>query len=167
MAGEGCIVISESVYKDIKNKADISVRYLEEKKLKNVEDPVKIYQVGIEEGETGTLPAYPSGNSRKITFSGLFYILFTLMILISLFLIWQFFPIKQAPDLGRSIAVIPFKNLSDNPGEQYLADGMMDAILNHLQKIKELEVRSRTSVEQFRDTRLSGYWELQKGCIVY
>lgn len=156
LAGEGCILVSGSVYKDIKNKTDISVRYLEEKKLKNVEDSVKIYQVNIEVGETGTLPAYHSGNSRKIKFTGIFKLLYWLLILISLFLIiWHFFPIKQAPDLGRSIAIIPFKNLSDNPGEQYLADGMMDAILNHLHRIKELEVRSRTSVEQFRDTRLS------------
>jgi adenylate cyclase len=155
LAGEGCIVISGSVYKDIKNKTDISVRYLDEKKLKNVEDPLKIYQVSSEERETGKLPSDPSRNRRKKTFSGVIYVVTTLLILLSVYLIWHFFPDEPTPDLGRSIAVIPFKNLSDSPGEQYLADGMMDAILNHLQKIKELEVRSRTSVEQFRDARLS------------
>ena len=39
-----------------------------------------------------------------------------------------------------SIAVLPFKSLSDDPNNQYLADGMMDAILLHLSKIQGLRV---------------------------
>jgi len=50
----------------------------------------------------------------------------------------------------KSIAVLPFKNLSDDTNNQYFADGMMEEILNHLNKIEELRVISRTSVEQFR-----------------
>lgn len=46
----------------------------------------------------------------------------------------------------------PFKLLSDEPDKQYLADGMMDAILLNLSKIKALRVMSRTSVEQYRET---------------
>jgi len=55
-------------------------------------------------------------------------------------------------ELEKSIAVLPFKSLSDDPEKQYLADGMMDAILLHLSKIKDLRVMSRTSVEQYRKT---------------
>jgi TolB-like protein len=54
--------------------------------------------------------------------------------------------------LDKSIAVLPFKSLSDDPNNQYLADGMMDAILLHLSKIKDLRVLPRTSVEQYRGT---------------
>jgi TolB-like protein/AraC-like DNA-binding protein len=50
----------------------------------------------------------------------------------------------------KSIAVLPFKNLSDDTNKQYFADGMMEEILNHLNQIGELRVISRTSVEQFR-----------------
>ena len=50
----------------------------------------------------------------------------------------------------KSIAVLPFKNLSDDANKQYFADGMMEEILNHLNQIGELRVISRTSVEQFR-----------------
>ena len=53
------------------------------------------------------------------------------------------------PD-DKSIAVLPFKNLSDDTNKQYFADGMMEEILNHLNQIGELRVISRTSVEQFR-----------------
>jgi TolB-like protein/Flp pilus assembly protein TadD len=52
----------------------------------------------------------------------------------------------------KSIAVLPFKLLSDEPDKQYLADGMMDAIMLHLSKINDLRVMSRTSVEQYRGT---------------
>ena len=59
---------------------------------------------------------------------------------------------KQTKELEKSIAVLPFKLLSDEPDKQYLADGMMDAITLHLSKIKDLRVMSRTSVEQYRET---------------
>jgi TolB-like protein len=54
--------------------------------------------------------------------------------------------------LEKSIAVLPFESLSDDPEKQYQADGVMDAILLHLSKIEDLRVISRTSVEQYRVT---------------
>jgi TolB-like protein/Tfp pilus assembly protein PilF len=57
--------------------------------------------------------------------------------------------------LDKSIAVLPFESLSDDPEKQYQADGVMDAILLHLCKIKDLRVMSRTSVEQYRDTNMT------------
>jgi TolB-like protein len=60
--------------------------------------------------------------------------------------------LKPTVQLEKSIAVLPFKLLSDEPDKQYLADGMMDAITLHLSKIKDLRVMSRTSVEQYRGT---------------
>lgn len=59
---------------------------------------------------------------------------------------------KQKKGSEKSIAVLPFKLLSDEPDKQYLADGMMDAITLHLSKIGDLRVMSRTSVEQYRET---------------
>jgi TolB-like protein len=59
---------------------------------------------------------------------------------------------KQTKEIEKSIAVLPFKLLSDEPDKQYLADGMMDAILLHLSKIEDLRVMSRTSMEQYRES---------------
>ena len=50
----------------------------------------------------------------------------------------------------KSIVVLPFKNLSDDSENQYFADGIMEDILNHLFRIKELRVISRTTAESFR-----------------
>jgi len=50
----------------------------------------------------------------------------------------------------KSIAVLPFINDSPDQENTYFINGVMEEILNNLQKIKDLRVISRTSVEQFR-----------------
>jgi TolB-like protein len=55
----------------------------------------------------------------------------------------------------KSIAVLPFKNLSDSAENVYFSDGVMEAILNDLARIRDLKVVSRTSVEAYRDTSKS------------
>jgi len=84
-----------------------------------------------------------------LLFSGL--LLIVAIIVVALF-VFNIVGGKQTKGLDKSIAVLPFKSLSDDPEKQYLADGMMDAILLHLSKIEDLRVMSRTSVEQYRKT---------------
>ena len=48
----------------------------------------------------------------------------------------------------KSIAVLPFKNLSDNVENQYFADGVMDDILNHLSAIQDFKVISSATMER-------------------
>jgi TolB-like protein len=50
----------------------------------------------------------------------------------------------------KSIAVLPFDNISPNKDDAYFADGVQDEILNNLAKIAQLKVISRTSVMQYR-----------------
>jgi TolB-like protein/Tfp pilus assembly protein PilF len=54
----------------------------------------------------------------------------------------------KAPD--KSIAVLPFENLSRDPDNAYFAEGMQDEILARLSKIADLKVISRTSTEKYR-----------------
>jgi TolB-like protein/AraC-like DNA-binding protein/Flp pilus assembly protein TadD len=54
----------------------------------------------------------------------------------------------------KSIAVLPFKNLSPEADNQYFADGITEDILNHLFRISDLRVISRTTAERFRDSDL-------------
>ena len=55
----------------------------------------------------------------------------------------------------KSIAIIPFKNLSVEKENQYFTDGVVESITDHLSRISELHVISRMSVEQYRDTKKS------------
>ena len=99
--------------------------------------------------------ANPSIN-RKVIFSSLSIIIF---LFLSYFLYTYFTGnvITRKEDTNivndKSIGVLPFKNLSDNNDNQYFADGVMDDILNHLSAIKELKVISRTTMEQYRNTK--------------
>ena len=55
----------------------------------------------------------------------------------------------------KSLAVLPLKNLSGDPTQDFLADGMTEALIGHLSGIHDLRVISRTSVTRFKDTQLS------------
>ncbi len=54
--------------------------------------------------------------------------------------------------MGKSIAVLPFTNLSNDPEQEYFSDGMMEEILDRLFKIGDLKVISRTSSMRYRNT---------------
>ncbi len=54
-------------------------------------------------------------------------------------------------NIEKSIAVLPFRNDSPNEEHLYFCNGIMEGILDHLAKIPELTVISRTSVEQYRE----------------
>jgi adenylate cyclase len=64
-------------------------------------------------------------------------------------------PAPPGPVDPRSIAVLPFANLSPDPANAYLADGMAEEILNVLARVEGLRVASRTSSFSLRDQRLS------------
>jgi len=53
----------------------------------------------------------------------------------------------------RSLAVLPLENLSNDPSQDYFADGMTDQLITDLGQIKELRVISRTSIMQYKQVR--------------
>ena len=55
----------------------------------------------------------------------------------------------------KALAVLPLKNLSGDPAQEYLADGMTEELIGRLSGIQDLRVISRTSSMQFKDTKLS------------
>jgi TolB-like protein/tetratricopeptide (TPR) repeat protein len=54
-----------------------------------------------------------------------------------------------------SVAVLPFENLTGNPSDQYLSDGMTEEVIGQLAQVHGLKVISRTSTEALKGTRLS------------
>jgi TolB-like protein/tetratricopeptide (TPR) repeat protein len=59
------------------------------------------------------------------------------------------------PPKIKSLAVLPLKNLSRDPTQEYLADGMTESLVGRLSAIHDLRVISRTSVMRLKDTPLS------------
>jgi adenylate cyclase len=58
----------------------------------------------------------------------------------------------RRPTSRKSIAVLPFENLSEDKANAYFADGIQEEILTRLSRIGELKVISRTSTQRFRNT---------------
>lgn len=54
------------------------------------------------------------------------------------------------PDIVRAIAVLPLRNASSDPSQEYFADGMTEAIISDLAMIKGLQVISRTSAMRYK-----------------
>jgi len=162
-ADEGCILISGAVYRDIRNKTDIRTSFLEERSFKNVDEPVRIYQVlSGDEPIPNTQPPVPKNHKSQIINRKLIWGVAGMMVIVAAaILVWQFFSGDQISpsnagssrvEIDKSIAVLPFTNLSNDPDQEYFSDGMMDEILNHLFQIGDLQVTSRTSVMQYRNT---------------
>lgn len=71
---------------------------------------------------------------------------------------WRLWRNRQAtPALPpvRSLAVLPLQNLSGDPSQEYLADGMTEELIGRLANIHGLRVISRTSAMHFKNTQLS------------
>ncbi len=101
------------------------------------------------EGGTEQGGAYPK---KVILFSVLIGVL---LIVIATFAYPKLFSssdqTKLNPELEKSIAVLPFKNDSDDASNVYIVNGLMESVLNNLQQIEDMRVISRTSVEKFRN----------------
>jgi TolB-like protein/DNA-binding winged helix-turn-helix (wHTH) protein/Tfp pilus assembly protein PilF len=61
---------------------------------------------------------------------------------------------KAGPAI-KSLAVLPLKNLSSDPGQEYLADGITEELIGRLSRLHDVRVISRTSVTRFKNTQSS------------
>jgi TolB-like protein/Tfp pilus assembly protein PilF len=74
------------------------------------------------------------------------------VVIIAAILLYVFIPSKQVSTARKSIAVLPFKNLSDNKQDEYFSDGVTEEIITYLSKIGDLKVTSRTSIMRYKNT---------------
>jgi TolB-like protein len=84
-------------------------------------------------------------------------IIASLLVLVLIALGYFFIPklSKNSDSVEKSIAVLPFRNLSNDTAQLTFYDGLMEDILNNLQKVKSFTVRPRTSSYQYKDTKKS------------
>ncbi len=106
----------------------------------------------VADGNTApsSLPGLPVASQKRV-----FYILAAagVAMVIAAALFVYFRPQTATVTLrDKSIAVLPFKNDSNDSSNVYLINGLMESTLNNLQQIKDLKVISRTSSEKYRNT---------------
>ena len=167
LAPIGGILVSDAVHKNMLNKSGIASKYIGEKELKGVKTPLKLYVVSVED-QISVGNHLSESNIKKISLGQKKLNLFSIIpwTIAAITLVGAGLIFYRNNQLSKSstenieiedksIAVLPFVSLSTDPEKQYLADGVMDAILLHLSKIENLRVITRTSVEKYRNAKMS------------
>jgi adenylate cyclase len=163
LAEAGGICISGTVYEHIKKKLAFGFEYVGEQVVKNIKEPVKIYQVMMEPG-VGTSGAEAEGKVEKKPRPSSIVALGAVLVVIAAAIIGYLylrstppsrevaskekmaFPLPDKP----SIAVLPFVNMSEDPKQEYFSDGMTEDLITDLSKISGLLVIARNSTFTYK-----------------
>jgi len=152
------IAIAGSVYEQIHARLDVGYHDLGEQKLKNISDPVHVYQVRLDAAPDHVTR---SGGQRM---KGAGLVAAGLAIAVAGLSSWWFvnglgepafpktsvemmaFPLPEQP----SIAVLPFENLSDDASQAHLSDGLTENIISSLSNTPKMFVIASNSVSRYR-----------------
>ena len=172
MADRGGVCISGTVYEHIKSKLTLRYEYLGKQRIKNIVGPVKVYRVMIEPETLGSVVSRwkRAGVSYWKRVHPAFKILVALVAAGNA--LWQIYPRYISPPAGvtskdkievaskdrmafplpdkPSIAVLPFTNISDDPKQEYFADGITEEIITALSKTPRIFVIARNSTFTYK-----------------
>ncbi|MGC2785032.1 MAG: adenylate/guanylate cyclase domain-containing protein, partial [Roseiarcus sp.] len=160
IAKPGAICLSEDAYRQVSGRLDMSVTDLGPTQLKNIERSIRVYslQVGVPAQATPAMEAKsnePKQRSRQAPLGAG---------IIALILIvggaWYFLagnrtaPIATTPRPAEaahlSIVVLPFTNLSNDPAQDYFADGVTENLTTDLSRIRNSFVIARNTAFTFK-----------------
>ncbi len=163
MAEAGGICISESAYQQIENKLPLRYDYLGEHEVKNIAKPVRVYRARIEpEAVPSKLGREKKPVGKRLSKAALAIV--AVVVIAGAVILYQFvlrpspsktevaskekmaFPLPDVP----SIAVLPFVNMSEDPKQEFLCDGMTEAIITGLSKVPRLFVIARNSTFTYK-----------------
>lgn len=147
LAEGGGICISRSVHDHVKNKLSVRYQSLGAHSVKNIAEPVRVYRVLPEPGGTGKTVGevwYRLKHWQKVALALTFALLLVGGVLVVQKYVDQPKTTLPLPDKP-SIAVLPFENMTGDPGQEYFADGFTEEIISSLAKISSLFVIARNS----------------------
>jgi len=151
LADGGGICISGSAYEQIENKLALGYNFIGEHSVKNIAKPIRVYKVPMAPGDVGIENAGKSWKKVAITAAVLF------ILGITAFAVWNFYwrtPQVEPASVEKmafslpdkpSIAVLPFDNMSGDPKQDYLCDGISEQIIASLSQVPGIFVIARNS----------------------
>src|SRR5205085_8332096 len=164
LADAGGICVSMDVERQIRNALETHFEKLAPTELKNISVAMDLFRIVLP-WERQTASAVKSESRTSKSETGRKRILTTsiaVVLPLALLLGYQLWRTRNQPAprqsqaatgsaiSPKSIAVLPFENLSRDPDSAFFTDGVQDEILSDLSKIADLKVISRTSVMQYK-----------------
>lgn len=163
LADGGGVSITKSVYDQVKRKLPFEFQYLGEHTVKNIAEPIRVYQV-LTDAKAADKPDSTQNTGSMRPRLILFAIIF--LVLTAGGLAFQMYyrthvpkpQIEAAPEKKTafplpdkpSLAVLPFVNMSADPNQEYFSDGMTEDLITDLSKISGLFVIARNSTFTYK-----------------
>ncbi len=167
LAQPGTICISQTVYEHVKNKLDLDYRPLGIHRVKNISEPVRAYAVGVAAAaprpRRGRGPLFAAVGAAALVIAGV--------------IAWALYPGASRELLGfgvtpkpvevaslavparlagrPAIAVLPFKNVSGDAGQDFFSDGITEDVITALGRFSNLLVVAKSASFQLRDRNLA------------
>lgn len=159
----GSILFSNKVNDEIKNKSEFQTISLGNFEFKNVNEPIEVFALA-NDGFPVPKRSMMEGKLKKknLLKRNVVLALSFIMIVLAAFFIYKNFFAKNnnVQVIDKSIAVLPFVDMSAGKDQEYFSDGLSEELLNLLSKIPELKVIGRTSSFSFKgkneDLRIIG-----------
>ena len=159
IAAPGTICLSEQAYWQVKSRLDLAVSDLGSTQLKNIAEPVHVYS--LEVGKTALAKATkPAVAKQRSIFVPLAAGIVALIVIAGG--AWYFLganrpatvtsnaPAARADAAHLSIVVLPFRNLSGDPSQDYFADGITENLTTDLSRIRNSFVIARNTAFTFK-----------------
>ena len=155
LADPGGISLARSVFDQVKKQLDLGYEYLGEHEVKNIAEPVHVYRVLTAPEAAGKVigeAKRATQSWKRVAVAAVVVVLIGVAGAVTWLRPWA--PTIEPASVERtafappdqpSIAVLPFANMSDDPEQEYFADGMTDDLITDLSKISGLFVISRNS----------------------
>src|SRR5271155_3544079 len=150
----GAICLSEDAYRQVKGRLDLAVSDLGLTQLKNIAEPIRVYslQVGVPaQAKPVTAPKAPEKPPEPKPRSALLPLIAGIVALIVIAGgAWWFLNANPRTPARLSIVVLPFANLSGDPGQDYLVDALTDELTTSLARIRDNFVIARNTAMTFK-----------------
>jgi len=156
------INLSGSAYDQVRNKIEAGYEFRGEVRVKNIPDPVRVYRVLP--GATGTRVSKPRRAWGNLVRGSLLAAVPGVIVALVAVSLWRSYPPppvtpqESVPESSKalllpsetSVAVLPFDNMSGDPDQEYLSDGLTDDIITSLSKLPRLFVIARSSTKKYK-----------------
>jgi adenylate cyclase len=157
VAEPGAICLSEDAYRQVRGRLDLAVTDLGQTQLKNIAEPVRAYllQVSVPPVAKPAANAKPPKTKKRSVLPPLVSGIVALIIVAGgawYFLAGNRSAPAQAAHL--SIVVLPFTNLSNDPAQDYFADGVTENLTTDLSRIRDSFVIARNTAFAFKGKNL-------------